>query len=125
MHREWKIAKDQPNAWTILFYQGIEKRGEILTGRALEIAEFFQGNHGVGVAADVNRFCHVPFGDSFLRGDIQARRLHCLREQRAAAHEHGQRVRTNNDERQTTLHKNDSCECGTEASAYSQVRQTY
>jgi hypothetical protein len=41
MHREWKIAKDQPNAWMILFYQVIEKRGEILTGRALEVAEFF------------------------------------------------------------------------------------
>jgi len=37
MHRERKIAKDQPHAWMVFFYQLIEKRGKSGTGRALEV----------------------------------------------------------------------------------------
>jgi hypothetical protein len=56
MRRERKITKDQPHTWMILFYQLIEKRRELGTGRALEIAEFFQRNRSLWIAADVHRF---------------------------------------------------------------------
>jgi hypothetical protein len=56
MRRERKITKDQARMWLILFYQLIEKRRELGTGRALEIAEFFQRNRSLWIAADVHRF---------------------------------------------------------------------
>jgi hypothetical protein len=91
----------------MLFYQLIDKRGEVGTGRALEIAEFFQGNRSLGIAADVHRFRQTLSRGHFINGNSQAMRLHCLTEQRAAS-ERGQCGRTNNDKRQIPLHENDT-----------------
>ena len=69
MHREGKIAKDQPHTWMILFYQLIEKRGEVGTGWAFEIAEFFERNRSLRVAANMNGFRRAPSGHRFICGD--------------------------------------------------------
>src|SRR5438094_9656929 len=94
---ERKIAKDQPHAWMILFYQLIEKRSEILARRALEIAEFFQGDRSVRIAANM------------IRRDIRVMRLFCLTEKRAARErsEH-----TNNDESEIAFHNKKKMSAG-------------
>jgi hypothetical protein len=86
-----KIAKDQPHAWVILFYQLIEERSEILARRALEIAEFFQGDRSVRIATNM------------IRRDIRAMRLLCLAEKRAAR-ERSQCEHTNNDQCEIVFH---------------------
>src|SRR5213596_1614472 len=91
----------------ILFYHVIEKRGDVLAGRAFEITEFFQRNRSLRIAADVYRFRQTLSRDRFISADSQAMRLHCLTEQRAAS-ERGQCGRTNNDKRQIPLHENDT-----------------
>src|SRR6266480_995701 len=107
MRRERKITIDQPHTGMILFYQLIEKSGEVGTVRALEIAEFFQRNCSLRIAANVHRFRQTLSRDRFICGDGQSMRLHCLTEQPAAS-ERGQCGRTNNDKRQIPLHKNDT-----------------
>src|SRR6266480_5747727 len=107
MRRERKITIDQPHTGMILFYQLIEKSGEVGTGRALEIAEFFQRNRSLRIAADVHRFRQTLSRDRFISGNSQAMRLYCLTEQRAAS-ERGQCGRTNNDKRQIPLHESDT-----------------
>ncbi len=77
----------------------VPPRGEVGTGRALEIAEFFQRNRSLRIAADVHRFRQTLSRDRFISGDSEAMRLHCLTEQRAASGR-GQCGRTNNDKRQ-------------------------
>ena len=77
MHRERKIAKDQPHAWMVFFYQLIEKRGKSGTGRALEVAELFQCNRRVRVATNVNGFNRRFSGHCFICGNRQVMRLHC------------------------------------------------
>src|SRR5947207_1702885 len=88
----------------ILFYHVIEKRGDVLAGRAFEITEFFQRNRSLRIAADVYRFRQTLSRDRFISADSQAMRLHCLTEQRDAS-ECGQCGRTNNDKRQIPLHE--------------------
>ncbi len=87
----------------ILFDRLIEKRGDVLSGRAFEITEFLQCNRSVRVATNMNGFRRVPCRGRLIRGDIQAMRLQCLTEQRAAS-EGGQCDHTNNDESEIAFH---------------------
>ena len=84
MHRERKIAKDQAHTRMILFYQLIEKRGEIGAGRALEITEFFQRNRSLRVAANVHRFGIAFSRDALVFGDGKRTGQLCAIEHRSA-----------------------------------------
>jgi len=87
----------------ILFYQLIDKCSEILARRALEIAEFFQRNRSLRVAANMNGFRRAPSGRRFICGDGHAMRLNCLSEsRRVGTSKRGQCDRTNNDKEANT-----------------------
>ena len=50
---EGEISKNDAQARVVFFQQFLSKRGEIAARRALEIAELFQRNRGIGVAPNV------------------------------------------------------------------------
>ena len=113
VHGERKIAKNFPHVWMILFYHLIEKRGDVLAGRAFEIAEFFKRDRSVRVATNMNGFRRAPAGHRFICGDGQAMRLHRLTQQRTAG-KRGQCDHTNNNESEIAFHTSRrSRNCGT------------
>ncbi len=86
------------------FRQLVNEDGDIATGRALEIAEFFRRNRRVRVAANVHRFGIAFSRDALVFGDSERMRPLCPVEDRAAP-QSGDRDHSNNNKRQIAFHE--------------------
>src|SRR5438046_1464282 len=67
--RERKVAKDNAQTRVTLFHELVNETSDIATGRALEIAELFQGNRRLRVATNVHRLRAAFSGQDFILGN--------------------------------------------------------
>jgi hypothetical protein len=88
----------------IFFHQFIKETGDAATGRALKVAEFFQRDRRLWVAANVHRFGITFSGDALVFGHSETMRQPCAIEHRSAP-QRRDRDHGNNNKRQITLHK--------------------